>query len=139
MMRSRRVTRRGVMLEGKEWEEGVGMSGAEGSSSIVGAIFTFFFYLFLCSPHELFRLIVFFFSFFFFSRANLSCFSFRQAFYSSGFPRLFWAGSFLLESQQFQASEAVGVGEGMCLSDRSQLRGYFPPLSLPYLLHIRTI
>lgn len=43
VMRSRRVTRRGVMLGGKEGEEGVGMGGAEGSSSIAGAIFTFFF------------------------------------------------------------------------------------------------
>lgn len=42
VMRSRRVTRRGVMEGGKEGEEGVGMSGAQGSSSIAGAIFFFF-------------------------------------------------------------------------------------------------
>lgn len=47
VMRSRRVTRRGVMLGGKEGEEGVGMGGAEGSSSIAGAIFSFFFLSFL--------------------------------------------------------------------------------------------
>lgn len=57
VMRSRRVTRRGVMLGGKEGEEVVGMGGAEGSSSIAGAIFSFFFYLFFFSLHKLFRLI----------------------------------------------------------------------------------
>lgn len=90
VMRSRRVTRRGVMLGGKEGEEGVGMGGAEGSSSIAGAIFTFFFLSFLVfSARTVSPYCFFSFSFFSFSRGNVSCFSFRQAFYSSGFPRLF--------------------------------------------------
>lgn len=46
VMRSRRVTMRGFMDGGKEGEEGVGMGGAEGSSSIAGAIFSSFFLLF---------------------------------------------------------------------------------------------
>lgn len=104
VMRSRRVTRRGVMEGGKEGEEGVGMSGAQGSSSIAGAIF-FFLFSFLhtnCS------------AFFFFS--NFSCFSLGNFFLLPCFlAKFFFLGVLFCLSPGDSGRHRVGGSLGLCV------------------------
>lgn len=92
---SRRVTRRGVMEGGKEGEkEGVGIGGAEGSSSIAGAIFS----------SSFFTIYLGFFSLW-------GSFSFLPSFLRGLFFVFFCFGSFVAYSERYQAVGGGGLGQ----------------------------